>query len=99
MLDLLVTLGADANIYLGTAAVAAGLDKAKLHSFRSPYEAGEWLSKAIKKGDTILVKGSQNGVFAEEAIKPLLADPSDSAKLVRQSPVWLARKAKQFGVN
>ncbi len=98
-LDLLLTLGNNANAYLGPAAIKAGLDKAKVHPFTSPYDAGEWLSKAIKKGDTVLVKGSQNGVFAEEAIKPLLADPTDSRKLVRQSPEWLARKAKQFGVR
>jgi UDP-N-acetylmuramoyl-tripeptide--D-alanyl-D-alanine ligase len=98
-LDIVLTLGNDANNYLGAAAVKSGLDKANLHAFKSPYEAGEWLSKAVKKGDTILVKGSQNGVFAEESIKPILADPADSAKLVRQSPDWLARKAEQFGVK
>ncbi len=97
-LDILLTLGADANTYLGPAAVKAGLDKTKVHTFTSPYDAGEWLSKVIKKGDTILVKGSQNGVFAEEAIKSLLADPADSHKLVRQSPEWLVRKTEQFSV-
>jgi UDP-N-acetylmuramoyl-tripeptide--D-alanyl-D-alanine ligase len=97
-LDLLLTLGKDANEILGPSAVEAGLAKSKWHRFDSPYEAGEWLAKEAKKGDTILFKGSQNGVFAEEAIKPLLADQADAAKLVRQSPSWLARKAKQFGV-
>jgi len=98
-LDVVLTVGEDANSILGPAAVKAGLGEADLHVFTTPYEAGKWLVKAVKKGDTILVKGSQNGVFAEEAIKPILADPADEAKLVRQSPEWLARKAKQFGVN
>lgn len=98
-LDLLLTLGSDANTILGPAAVKAGLDHAKWKSFDSPFDAGRWLAEAAKTGDTILFKGSQNGVFAEEAIKPLLADPADQARLVRQSPSWLARKAKQFGVQ
>jgi UDP-N-acetylmuramoyl-tripeptide--D-alanyl-D-alanine ligase len=44
----------------------------------------------------ILVKGSQNKVFAEEAIKSLLADPADADKLVRQSQDWMKIKNKAF---
>jgi len=44
----------------------------------------------------VLAKGSQNYTFTEEALKPLLADPADAAKLVRQSPYWMAQKAKQL---
>jgi len=47
----------------------------------------------------VLAKGSQNGVFAEEALKPLLADPTDAEKLVRQSPHWLNAKERQFGTG
>jgi hypothetical protein len=43
-----------------------------------------------------LAKGSQNGVFAEETVKILLADRADEAKLVRQSEYWLKRKKKAF---
>jgi UDP-N-acetylmuramoyl-tripeptide--D-alanyl-D-alanine ligase len=46
-----------------------------------------------------LAKGSQNGVFAEEAVKLLLANPDDADKLVRQSPVWLKKKQVQFKVS
>jgi UDP-N-acetylmuramyl pentapeptide synthase len=98
-LDLLLTLGKDANTILGPAAVKAGLDESKWHAFSSPYEAGEWLAKAAKKGDTILFKGSQNGVFSEEAIKPLLANSDDETKLVRQNSAWLAKKRAQFKVE
>jgi hypothetical protein len=62
----------------------------------SPYDAGAYVSGKLQKGAVVLAKGSQNGIFAEEALKPLLADPGDEAKLVRQSPYWLSRKAKQF---
>jgi hypothetical protein len=44
----------------------------------------------------VLAKGSQNGVFAEEALRLLLADPADVPKLVRQSDYWLKRKARAF---
>ena len=98
-LDLLITIGHDANTILGPAAVNAGLAKSKWQHFDSPFAAGDWLIDHTKSGDAILFKGSQNGVFTEEAIKPLLADPADTAKLVRQSQYWLDLKAKQFSVQ
>lgn len=94
--DLLITIGGQASDHLGPAAVRAGLNHAHLKAFKSPYAAGEWLAPQLAAGDIVLAKGSQNGVFAEEAVKLLLADPFDSAKLVRQSPRWLRRKAAQF---
>jgi hypothetical protein len=42
------------------------------------------------------VKGSQNGVFAEETVKIILADSKDSDKLVRRSTDWDAIKKKAF---
>jgi UDP-N-acetylmuramoyl-tripeptide--D-alanyl-D-alanine ligase len=95
-LDLVVTIGPDANEYLAPAAAAEGCE---VQSFDTPYEAGEYLKSRIKQGAVILAKGSQNKVFAEEAIKPLLADPKDAAKLVRQSAYWLKRKQKAFGAS
>lgn len=94
--DLLVTIGADANQYLGPAAVKAGLDPTRWKPADSPYAAGDFLRLMLQPGDLVLIKGSQNGVFAEEATKKLLAHPSDADKLVRQSPSWLKTKAKQF---
>lgn len=92
-LELVVTIGPDANKYLAPAASANGC---KVHSFDSPYDAGDYLKPIIKKGAVILVKGSQNKVFAEEAIKSLLADPADAARLVRQSEDWMKVKTKAF---
>lgn len=98
-LDLLVTLGDQANQYLGPAAVKAGLNPDKLAAFVTPYEVAHYLSPLLRQGDVVLVKGSQNGVFAEETVKLLLADPADAAKLVRQSPEWLERKRLAFEVK
>lgn len=94
VVDLVITLGGDANTYLAEAARAAGC---KVLSTDSPHSAGQLLRDHMKAGATILVKGSQNRVFAEEAIKPLLADPADAQHLVRQSPYWLGVKRRQFG--
>jgi UDP-N-acetylmuramyl pentapeptide synthase len=92
-LDLVITLGPNANAYLAPAAIAAGC---QVKTADSPYQAAEIIKPLLKEGVILLAKGSQNGVFAEEAVKQLLADPADANQLVRQSPDWLAKKAKQF---
>jgi|GEM_PF-33581 len=94
--DLLVTIGDAAARWLAPAAVAAGLEPARVRAFASPFAAGAWLAARLKTHDTVLVKGSQNGVFAEEAAKQLLARPADAEQLVRQAPAWVARKRRQF---
>ncbi|HEY1064026.1 MAG TPA: Mur ligase family protein, partial [Candidatus Saccharimonadales bacterium] len=92
-LALVVTLGPDSNQYLAPAALAKGCE---VKTFTSPYEAGEFLKDYVQDGAAILVKGSQNAVFSEETIKALLANPEDTAKLVRQSPGWIKKKQAQF---
>ncbi len=92
-LDLVVTLGKDANTYLAEAAEKNGC---RVVRTSSPYEAGQVIYDAITDGAAVLVKGSQNGVFSEEAIKILLADPSDEARLVRQSTEWMETKRRMF---
>jgi UDP-N-acetylmuramoyl-tripeptide--D-alanyl-D-alanine ligase len=93
-LDVVVTIGKDARKWLAPAARERGCT---VHSFDSPYDAGAYVSGKLQKNAVILAKGSQNGVFAEEAIKLLLCDPTDAAKLVRQSPYWITKKQQQFG--
>ena len=92
-LDLVVTIGPDANEFLAAAAEKKGC---KVQSFESPYTLGEYLKPIIKENTVILAKGSQNRVFAEEAVKQLLANPADQSKLVRQSKEWLKIKQKAF---
>jgi UDP-N-acetylmuramoyl-tripeptide--D-alanyl-D-alanine ligase len=92
-LDVVATVGAEANQYLAPAAIKRGC---AVVTFTSPYDAGEWAAKQLQPGAVVLAKGSQNGVFVEEAVKLLLADPSDVAKLVRQSRFWTTRKRQQF---
>ncbi len=92
-LSLVVTIGPDSNKYLAAAAKKAGCE---VVSFDSPYEVGEYLKTKLTKGTVVLVKGSQNRVYLEEAVKYLLANLSDRSKLVRQSTWWLDKKEKQF---
>jgi UDP-N-acetylmuramoyl-tripeptide--D-alanyl-D-alanine ligase len=62
------------------------------HWFETSLDAGEYLSKNIQKNAILLVKGSQNTIFLEEAIKPLLKNPADTAALCRQEDFWLKKK-------
>jgi UDP-N-acetylmuramoyl-tripeptide--D-alanyl-D-alanine ligase len=97
--DMLLTIGDNAGKYIAGGAAEAGLAASKIHTFSSPYAAGEFIKSQLKKGDVVLAKGSQNGVFAEEAVALLLANPVDRAKLVRQEPEWQRRKQDQFPVK
>lgn len=92
-LDLVVTIGTDAKEFLAAAAKAKGCE---VHSFMSPYAAGEFVQKRLKKKAAVLAKGSQNGVFAEEALKMLLKDKTHASDMVRQSSYWMQKKYAQF---
>lgn len=92
-IDLLVTIGGDANRWLAPIARKNGCE---VESFTNPYEAGMFVKNKVKNKAVILAKGSQNGVFAEEALKPLLKNEYDQKKLVRQSKQWLAKKRHSF---
>lgn len=92
-LDWVITIGEDAGKYLAPAAAANGC---QVRSFASPYEAGGFAHSVLGMGGVVLVKGSQNGVFAEEAVKVLLHSTEDEEFLVRQTPMWLKKKSEQF---
>lgn len=92
-LDLVVTIGQVAEKYLAPTAKAKGCEVKVL---ASPYEAGEFVKSKLKSGAAVLAKGSETSVFAEEAVKSLLADSTDETKLVRQSASWMRRKRQQF---
>ncbi len=94
--NLVVTLGPDANNYTALAAEENGC---KVVRTDTPYQAAEVIKDNLKNGAVILVKGSQNMVFAEEAVKALLDNPDDTGKLVRQSPSWLQKKQRIFSVE
>lgn len=95
-LEYVVTIGDDAAKYLAPAALANGC---QVKTFMSPYQAGGFVHSVLRPDTVVLAKGSQNGVFAEEAVKVLLAATADEARLVRQSPDWLRTKSEQFSAD
>jgi UDP-N-acetylmuramoyl-tripeptide--D-alanyl-D-alanine ligase len=92
-IDLVITIGTLAKDYLASAAAGNGC---RVVSYLNPHEAGLLVKSELLQGGAVLVKGSQNGVFAEEAIKPILKHKKDLHKLVRQSKYWMHIKRKQF---
>lgn len=89
----IVTVGKEASKYLAPAAQAQGCHTV---SFESPLEAGAYVHKYLEKGAAVLFKGSQGGIFLEEAVKIILHSTDDKDKLVRQSPEWMTKKQKFF---
>lgn len=87
--DLLITVGVPANRYLASEAKKAGFSPAKIFSFENSYLAGKFLKNKIRKGDVILVKGSQNNVRMEWLIEQIMANPQKAKDLlVRQEKEW-----------
>jgi UDP-N-acetylmuramoyl-tripeptide--D-alanyl-D-alanine ligase len=64
--------------------------------FENSKKAGEYLAKHLPEHAVVLVKGSQNTIFLEEAIKYMLANAQDEKKLCRQSEYWMNVKKKYF---
>ena len=64
--------------------------------FENARKAGEYIQKIINSQTIILVKGSQNELFLEEAIKLLLKNKADEQKLCRQSIYWKGVKEAYF---
>jgi UDP-N-acetylmuramoyl-tripeptide--D-alanyl-D-alanine ligase len=95
-LEEVVLIGSLAKKYYKPILVTSDI---KFRWFSNPYKAGNYLQDKLVAGMVILVKGSQNGIYSEEAIKPLLQDPRDANQLVRQSEEWLEKKKKSFGIR
>lgn len=89
----LVTVGEEAAKYLAPIAQTRGC---QVTSFKGPLEAGAFVHKFLEKGGAVLFKGSQGGIYLEEAVKVVLHSTEDEEKLVRQSPEWMAKKQKFF---
>jgi len=86
--DRLVTVGEMAH-HMRHAAIEAGMPEEHTHEFMSAEEAGRWLDQEIKKGDIVLVKGSQS-IRMEKVVKDVMAEPLRAKELlVRQSKKWI----------
>lgn len=92
-LDWVITIGEEAQQFLAPAAKRKGN---QVMSFLNPIEAGTFANQQLKENAVVLVKGSQNGVYAEEATKVLLRNIDDKDKLVRQDDYWMKKKHDFF---
>lgn len=88
-----VTVGDEAAKYLATAARSQGC---QVKVCKNALEAGSFVHSVLESGAAILFKGSEGDIFLEEAVKVVLHSTDDEPRLVRQSPVWMARKADLF---
>lgn len=68
----------------------------EIRHFKNSIEAGEFLRKQLPYRAIILVKGSQNEIFLEEAIKKILKNKTDIKKLCRQNNFWINKKKSFF---
>lgn len=96
MVEWVITIGEEAEKYLAPAAQSQGC---QVKSFQNAVQAGAFAHSVLAKDALVLVKGSQGGVYAEEAVKILLRNQGDIDRLVRQSPAWMATKQAFFEKN
>lgn len=88
-----ITVGEEAAKYLAPAARTVGC---QVVSVRNALEAGAYVNRLLEPGAVILFKGSQGGIYLEEAIKVVLHSTDDEDQLVRQSSEWLEKKRDFF---
>lgn len=79
--DMIATVGIRARAFITADC------KAEVLNFDNANSAVQALPALIREGDVILVKGSQS-IRTERIVEVLLADPSDSSRLVRQEKEW-----------
>lgn len=91
--DRVVTIGQEAAEYLAPAAKANGC---LVQSFSDAISAGSYVHQSLEPGAIVLAKGSEGGIFVEEAVKILLHSTDETQQLVRQSPAWLEAKTQFF---
>lgn len=93
LLAWVVTVGKEAETYLAPAAKARGC---QVRSFQSALDAGAFVRSVLEEKAAVLGKGSQGGIYIEEALKMLLHSTKDDHQLVRQSPGWINTKNEYF---
>lgn len=87
-IDLFVAIG-EAMHSAVTAAKNAGMDEGRIFHLENAVAAGRFLQERIKAGDVILIKGSQNTIRLERAVKELMAEPELAPELIcRQGSEW-----------
>lgn len=87
-IDLLITVGEHAR-HSARGAVEQGMAQTQVYTYATSVDAGRFLQERMKRGDVVLVKGSQ-GARMERIVKEVMAEPLRAPQLlVRQSESWL----------
>ena len=92
-LSWVITVGPQSEKFLAPAAKANGC---QVKSFQNALLAGAFVRSVIADGSAVLFKGSQGGIYLEEAVKAVLHSAKDESQLVRQSPDWMIKKNEFF---
>lgn len=88
VVHLLIAVGQEAEM-IKEGAMQAGMKPSVIHTFTDSNEAGKFLKSRLKKGDLILVKGSQNNVRMERLVKKIMSEPARAWELLcRQGMEW-----------
>ena len=97
--DRVFLVGKHMKSYLADELIKIGYPAEKIFAFTKATQAADTIKTMLAEpgNECLLVcKWSQNTIFIEEAVKMLLANPSDQYKLTRQSDRWLAKKKEFF---
>jgi len=76
-----------------------GIVTTRVDWYKNAVQAALHIKEELPKNAIVLVKGSQNTIYLEEAIKFLLENQSDVKKLTRQEDYWLKIKQDFFKVD
>ncbi|MEI6660398.1 MAG: Mur ligase family protein [bacterium] len=88
--DILVTVGPRSRS-IDSGAVSKGFPEANIHHFESSDSASDYLTRLVRQGDIVLLKGSQ-GVRLERAVEAIMAHPELKSELLcRQDKEWKNR--------
>lgn len=93
LLAWVVTVGDEAEKHLAPVAKAKGC---QVKSFSNAIDAGGFVNGVLEEGAVVLAKGSQGGIYLEEALKILLHETHEDHELVRQSENWQKIKQEFF---
>ncbi|MDR1033040.1 MAG: UDP-N-acetylmuramoyl-tripeptide--D-alanyl-D-alanine ligase [Candidatus Nomurabacteria bacterium] len=93
LLSWVITVGKESANYLAPIARQNGC---QVESFENALQAGAFVHKVLEPGAVVLFKGSQGGIYLEEAIKIILHSTEEENDLVRQTPGWMRIKQEFF---
>ncbi len=86
--DIIVLVGEEAR-WLEEGALNADFNKEDLHHYDNAISAADYVKTTLREGDTVMVKGSQNGIRLERLVKKIMKEPWRAVSLLtRQEDTW-----------